>query len=195
MKIKNFKVFAFFLALIVCVSAFSLAWGNTIAFSLEETDVSPEEPDFIDIPHNIFLKQDSRYEQKYGAIIYIPKGETAGMALAEIDDIIQFVDIYDPDSNKVDENAVIGTGYQAKIYVPQEHTVYDTNIFIVLGDVTCDGNVNTSDLLKIKAAFLESEELNPYLKMAADVTGDDVINGTDYIRIKGYFLGDYELYK
>ncbi len=194
MKIKNFKVFAISLASIICISAFSFAFGNTNALSLGERAVSGEPQDMLDIPHYISLKDDSRYEQK-GNLIFIPEGETAGMALEEFFEAIQFIDIYGTNSYKVLEDIVVGTGFQAKIYVPQEHTVYDADTFIVLGDVNSDGAVDTSDLLKIKSSFLNAEELDVYIKIAADITEDNIVDITDYMRIKSYFLGEYNLYK
>jgi hypothetical protein len=61
----------------------------------------------------------------------------------------------------------------------------------MLGDVDGNGEIDTTDYMRVKAAFLGTYTLSEEEFWAADVDQNGVIDTTDYIRIKAHFLGDY----
>jgi hypothetical protein len=89
---------------------------------------------------------------------------------------------------KTNASEYIGTGSELEYY-DKTYTV------IIKGDVDGDGEITTSDFLRIKSYFLEKYEFEGLYKDAADVDGDGTINTTDYLRIKMYFLGADSLFQ
>jgi uncharacterized protein YjbI with pentapeptide repeats len=65
---------------------------------------------------------------------------------------------------------------------------------IVSGDVDGNGNIDSTDYIRVKSAFLGSLDLSEAYTKAADVDESSKIDSTDYIRIKGHFLGTYNLH-
>jgi hypothetical protein len=75
-----------------------------------------------------------------------------------------------------------------------EIVVNESAVDILLGDVTGDGEIDSTDYLRIKGHFLGTFTLEGDAFKAGDVTKDGTIDSTDYLRIKGHFLGTYNLY-
>ncbi len=63
----------------------------------------------------------------------------------------------------------------------------------VLGDVTGDGIISSTDYLRIKAHFVGSFTLEGIAFEAGDVDENDLVSATDYLRVKGHFVGSYNL--
>jgi hypothetical protein len=64
-------------------------------------------------------------------------------------------------------------------------------VLLINGDVDGNGEIDTTDYIRIKGHFLGTYTFDELTLFAGDVTGDGVIDATDYIRIKGSFLGTY----
>ncbi len=60
----------------------------------------------------------------------------------------------------------------------------------VAGDVDEDGEITSTDYLKIKSFFLGQNKLYESEFMKADIDGNRIINATDYLSIKKTFLDD-----
>ena len=71
-------------------------------------------------------------------------------------------------------------------------TVVKTRMAIVMGDVNCDGKVNSKDYLMIKRQVLGTYELDFFGQQAGNVNSDKNISAQDYMMIKRYVLGTYE---
>ena len=67
----------------------------------------------------------------------------------------------------------------------------EESVEIVLGDVDGNGVIDTTDYIRVKAAFLGIFELSEVEFLAADVDRNSIIDTTDYMRIKAHFLGTY----
>ena len=101
--------------------------------------------------------------------------------------------IIDHNGSFVSDDSAVGTGCKVQIVINGE--IIDSLTIIVSGDVDGNGNVDSTDYIRIKSAFLGSLDLNEAYTKAADVDESSKIDSTDYIRIKGHFLGTYNLYK
>ena len=61
--------------------------------------------------------------------------------------------------------------------------------YIMFGDLTGDGEINSADLLKMRQYLLGSIELNGAFLGSAYLNGDDEINSADLLRIRQHLLG------
>ena len=80
----------------------------------------------------------------------------------------------------------IGNTFKAKKTVSGKTTEYT---FIVLGDVTCEGIINSADLLKIRQHLLTVVTLTDGLFYSADITKDEILNSADLLRVRQHLLG------
>ena len=62
-------------------------------------------------------------------------------------------------------------------------------IFIILGDVTGEGIINSADLLKIRQHLLTVVTLKDELFYSADITKDEILNSADLLRVRQHLLG------
>jgi hypothetical protein len=104
----------------------------------------------------------------------------------------QNLKVRDKDGNTLTGSAVVGTGATISLY--NGSTLVDSVTVVILGDVDGNGRVDSTDYMRIKAAFLGTFALNDAERSAADVDGNGRIDSTDYMRIKGHFLGEFNLY-
>jgi hypothetical protein len=64
---------------------------------------------------------------------------------------------------------------------------------VVLGDLDGNSKIDTTDYMRIKAAFYDEITLGAAEREAADVDGSGAVDTTDYMRIKAHFLGTFDL--
>lgn len=95
------------------------------------------------------------------------------------------IKIYDTKAKQVTSGNV-GTGFTAKKTVSGKTTEY---IFIVLGDTTGEGIINSADLLKIRQHLLGVVTLKDEYFVASDITKDNIINSADLLRVRQHLLG------
>lgn len=95
------------------------------------------------------------------------------------------IKIYDLKSKEV-TSGYIGNTFKAKKTVSGKTTEYT---FIVLGDVTCEGIINSADLLKIRQHLLTVVTLTDGLFYSADITKDEILNSADLLRVRQHLLG------
>lgn len=93
--------------------------------------------------------------------------------------------ITDSQGNKVENDALVGTGYKITNTDTKE-----TYTIIKLGDVNGDGVVKATDYMKIKNYIMNVSKLDNYQKEASDVNGDGDVKATDYMKIKNYIMGN-----
>ncbi len=60
---------------------------------------------------------------------------------------------------------------------------------VVLGDTDGDGQITSTDYLRVKSAFLDAYNLKNEFFTAADCDSDGEITTTDYLKIKNRFMG------
>lgn len=91
-------------------------------------------------------------------------------------------DKLDNDDIEIKAGKVIGTGDKIKLNG-------ETYIVVLYGDVTGDGEINSSDLLKIRQYLLGMTSLSSAAKEAAKVTGGKSISSSDLLKVRQYLLG------
>ena len=74
-----------------------------------------------------------------------------------------------------------------------ENTYNNKYIIAVLGDVNGDGEVKSTDYMKIKSYIMGDAVLSDVQKLAADVNGDGEVKSTDYMKIKSFIMGDAKI--
>ncbi|MCC8068343.1 MAG: dockerin type I domain-containing protein, partial [Ruminococcus sp.] len=75
---------------------------------------------------------------------------------------------------------------------PTDTTTSETTIAdgeTLLGDVTCDGDIKSNDLLLLKKYLLGTEELSEQALKNADMTQDNDIKSNDLLLLKKVLLG------
>lgn len=91
------------------------------------------------------------------------------------------IDIYDREGNIVSDN--IGTGMRATIKDEKNRNMLDMDI-VVTGDVSGDGDITITDLIKVRHHLAEMDELTGVYEIAGNVTDNGEISITDLIRIR-----------
>ena len=66
---------------------------------------------------------------------------------------------------------------------------------VILGDVTGDGRITSTDYLQMKRVFSGLLQFDKAYAEAADVDDDGKLTSTDYMRIKKNFAGELDLYE
>ncbi len=94
--------------------------------------------------------------------------------------------VLDSNGNIVSDSDICGTGY--KVCLINNGEIVDSVELVVWGDVDGNGNVDSTDYLKIKSVFLEAQGLEGSQFLAGDVDGSNEIDSTDYIKLKSHFL-------
>ena len=91
------------------------------------------------------------------------------------------VKIFDHTGTK-EINDTIGTGMIARIINEYDENVLDLDV-VVKGDVTGDGNISITDLVKVKRHLSKNDELTGVYETAGNVTDTGKIGITDLVKI------------
>lgn len=94
------------------------------------------------------------------------------------------IKVLNKNGKEITGSAIVGTGCTVNLY--ENNKLVDSITVIVLADVDGNGIVDTTDYMKVKAAFLSGFSLNSTEKVAADMDGNKIIDTTDYVKIKSY---------
>ncbi|MBO7254290.1 MAG: SH3 domain-containing protein, partial [Clostridia bacterium] len=179
------------------IESSSLSNQSIIALLSEKADVSS-------VSLNLYYSDGSVYSVKKGISISYTVSKTAGIvkALAKYNGEEYSFNILYVDSRKIEtkDNNVY-------VLIPSEKTSSDvfgiesidmktsasaniegvSFIVVILGDVDGNGNINSSDYLRVKQIFLATQTLSESESLAADVNCDGVVNSTDYLLIRDIF--------
>ncbi len=81
------------------------------------------------------------------------------------------------------------------VFTGNTFTVFDTVYTVIIkGDATCDGQINSTDFMRIRRQFLGLFEMTDLSKKAADVNLDQSINSTDFMLIRRHYLGLHDIF-
>ena len=99
------------------------------------------------------------------------------------------IEVLTVQADLADEKEIIGTEYigtesTITIYKDENDIEGTTYTFEVIGDVTGDGRMNITDVLKLRAHIVKAIELQGYYKVMADVNEDNEINSTDVMLLR-----------
>lgn len=107
---------------------------------------------------------------------------TGKMILEELN--IKNYTITDSQGNKVENDALVGTGYKITNTDTKE-----TYTIVKLGDANGDGKINSADLLVIQKHLLEVKKITDNSKiLSSDANGDGKINSADLLKIQKQLL-------
>lgn len=91
------------------------------------------------------------------------------------------LEVYDKEGNRLNYTENVGTGTTTKIFKNGDLQVEFINV--VYGDVTSDGIINISDVIKIADHTVTKNVLNETEQFAANVTHDDLLTISDVIKL------------
>lgn len=78
----------------------------------------------------------------------------------------------------------------------KDYGTYSASYTVVIkGDITGDGELNSSDYIKVRYGFLGLYEMSGVEAEAADVNDDSDINSTDFTQIRRHFLNTYDIHE
>lgn len=88
---------------------------------------------------------------------------------------------------------VDGKEFKTSVYlnILTKDKVYSNSVSV--GDIDLDGNVNITDLVRLRKYLAGTETLNEEQKNNADVNKDGNVNITDLVRVRKYLAGSGEL--
>jgi hypothetical protein len=143
-----------------------------------------------DSESELVLKDTSALSKDGTELNKVAVGQTASTVLSNFKN--ENAVVKNSKGETVAATANVGTGYTVELIV--DGTKVDSVIIIILGDVTGEGVLNTTDYLKIKSALTGGEKLTGAYEKAANVDGNASLNSTDYMKVKSHFLGNYNIY-
>ncbi len=74
--------------------------------------------------------------------------------------------------------------------------VVESVLLIIVGDVDCSGNLNTTDYIQMRRYFVdETYSLTDSAYISADIEENGKLNATDYVLLKAYFMGITDIYE
>ena len=91
------------------------------------------------------------------------------------------IKVYDK-TGKNEIKGNIGTGMIARVVNEYDENILDLDV-VVKGDVSGDGNISITDLVKVKRHLSEEEKLTSVYEIAGNVTGTGEIGITDLVKI------------
>ena len=100
------------------------------------------------------------------------------------------VTITDNKNNPVTNSSLIGTGYKLNITLNNETKTY---VFVIRGDTSGDGKINSLDLLQILKHINGDKKLTSYYLKAADTSRDNKVNSLDLLQVLKHINGDKKL--
>ena len=95
------------------------------------------------------------------------------------------VTIIDNDGKSVAGNTVLGTGFKVTLSDGEDRATYT---LIIYGDIDGDGEIDSTDLLRLRQHILKQRILSGPFKDAADVDKDGEIDPLDLLKIKQHIL-------
>ncbi len=143
-----------------------------------------------DEENKLVLKDDSSYVKDETSLNKVSAGKTAADVLANFKN--ENAVVKKADGTAVASTAKVGTGYTVDLVV--NGAKVDSVVIIILGEVTGEGSLDTTDYLKIKTSLQGGVALDGVFYEAADVDGNDKVDTVDYMRVKSYLMGEFDLY-
>ena len=158
--------------------------GNLVSLPLNNVNVKDGALD------RITLISTSDYTVKNKKLENVKPATTVNALLKQFENTE--LSVVDSNGNKKSGSDKVGTGARVNLY--NGNVLMDSVTVIVLGDVDGNANIDATDYLRIKSAFLGGFKMYEAEFSAADVDKNNVIEATDYLRVKAQFLGTYNLF-
>lgn len=136
------------------------------------------------------LKDDSTLKVENGYLKNIKPQSTVRDVVAEFK--YADVEIFSQNGELAKEDDLVGSGFSVRYTeIPESSQADESKIIliaVVKGDVTGEGEVDSTDYLKIKGHLYKTLTLEDEFYLAADTDESGEIDSSDYIKTKGYFL-------
>jgi hypothetical protein len=156
--------------------------GNRTQLVLDAVEIKEE-------VGSITPREASGYVIKNACLTNVSLSTTVDRLMANMEN--ETLQILDPNGQAISGSDVVVTG--AKINLYNGSKLVDTVTVSVLGDLDGNGSIDSTDYLRIKAAFLEQYQLSSLEMGSADMDFNNVLDSTDYLKLKDYFLGMSEI--
>ena len=117
------------------------------------------------------------------------KGYDLGTSIASIKERVgnnAKVVIKNSSGNELSDGDLIGTGYTIEISNDKGSNTYT---YVMYGDLSGDGVINSADLLKLRQHLLDTNKLSGAFLNSAYLSGDDNINSADLLKLRQHLLG------
>jgi hypothetical protein len=166
--------------------------GNRVQLVLDVVDVKDpieEEPVIPDAPalDKITLTGTASYATDGTYLKNVTPDTIVQSLLTQFEN--EVLEVLDRNGHPITGSAKVGTGATVNLY--NGGTLLDSVTVVVLGDVDGNGIIDTTDVVRVKAAFLGTFDLSEAENKAADVDKNGIIDTTDYVRVKSHFLGTF----
>ncbi len=139
----------------------------------------------------LVIKESSSYEKSDKFLVNVKDKTSVADIISQFDN--QKVAIYDAEGNEIADSVVGATGYTVNLVV--NGVAVDSLVVVIKGDVDGNGEVTSTDYIRVKGGFLGLYEFEGAYFSAADVDGNGEITSTDYIKIKAHFSGLSNLFE
>lgn len=143
----------------------------------------------VQLPNEIVVNNDFISMLSVGKTGDYIKGYQLGTSISNIKEKVgaqATVIIKDSNGNVKNDVDVIGTGYVIEISNTYGNSSY---IYVMYGDLSGDGDINSADLLKMRQHLLGQVNLSGAFLTSAYVSGDNEINSADLLRLRQHLLG------
>lgn len=117
------------------------------------------------------------------------KGYALGTSIKTIKDTVgsqASLVVKDSSGNIKNDGDVIGTGYVIEISNSYGNSSYT---YVMYGDLSGDGDINSADLLKMRQHLLGQINLSGAFLTSAYISGDNEINSADLLKLRQHLLG------
>ena len=159
--------------------------GTNLGVPLPDDNIETEEkiPTITELD-NLFISQLNIAKTKD----YI-KGYALGTLIKDIKSKISTdntIIIKDSSGNILDDNSKIGTGYILDINNKYGNISYT---YVLYGDLSSDGEIDSADLLKMRQHLLGKNILEKSNLEGSDVNKDGIVDSADLLLLRQYLLG------
>ncbi len=141
-----------------------------------------------ELPDNLVLEFDESLRVEADEISRLQLDKST---VSEVKNLIKtnlFMEFYDFENNKLQDEDKIGTGSKLVIKNELEEVVCEYK-FIVYGDVNGDGDINSLDVLIIQKYILETKEITDiFLKAGNTSKNGNLPNSLDVLKIQKHIL-------
>ena len=100
------------------------------------------------------------------------------------------VTVRDGNGNVKNDGDLIGTGYTIEI---STSTTTITYTYVMYGDLSGDGEINSADLLKLRQHLLGTNTLKGAYLQSSYLNGDGEINSADLLKLRQHLLGTSQI--
>ena len=100
------------------------------------------------------------------------------------------VTIKDASGNELSDDSLIRTGCTVTVSTDEKTETYT---YVLYGDLTGDGEINSADLLALRQYLIGTKNLEGVYRSSAYVDSDSEINSADLLRIRQHLLGQYTI--